>query len=478
MPLRQKIIQIIPLSSKFFSSQKDEKTLLDECIMEINKLNIQSIIDKNRIKEILNICIGMQNDHNKIFTTKFISNIEELNTNKNPNEIFGYVFPPPLQKFLTFLYISFQSHKDIFIPRSNNNINIKNLDIILFKKWLMKNLSLSEKDYIYIIKESIITKIFIDSKNMILFDEKSKISGNFYYSVKSSKHSLCIGLLWNYEDEGITTPIVSRVIRQFCHRPKLIEQFFKNINRMRLEIEIKSLSLRSSREKIPFIQLLIGEDCSGFIEINKIKNYSYNEIEQCDGIIIPGGMDVESYVYSNVYQLCNPYNDIRRTLTELFIINKCVTKGLPLLGICRGCQIINVYFGGNLINVEGENYHGKISDIKVNLNDSRFKIFNEEYRHPAISLHNQRIDILGKGLKITSLSSTNETVTKSIETEAGALILGLQFHPEYYISKRKNYEFLVSNRKIFDYFFNYCSVYNKKSTYLSELLKKINIIEK
>jgi len=74
-------------------------------------------------------------------------------------------------------------------------------------------------------------------------------------------------------------------------------------------------------------------------------------VDQCDGVMLGGGVDIHPRTYG--YAVLNEYNfskfDHKRDLREMIIIERCIEKDIPMIGICRGHQILGVYHGLNII---------------------------------------------------------------------------------------------------------------------------------
>lgn len=74
-------------------------------------------------------------------------------------------------------------------------------------------------------------------------------------------------------------------------------------------------------------------------------------LEQCDAVILSGGVDIHPRIYNNA--VLNNYNysrfDVRRDVREIRIIKQCLKKRIPMLGICRGHQMLGLYHGLDFI---------------------------------------------------------------------------------------------------------------------------------
>ncbi|MFA5576547.1 MAG: gamma-glutamyl-gamma-aminobutyrate hydrolase family protein [Tissierellaceae bacterium] len=159
-----------------------------------------------------------------------------------------------------------------------------------------------------------------------------------------------------------------------------------------------------------------------------------------DGIIFTGGPDILPLIYGE-----NPIKEIglitsRRDEYELGLFKKVYQMEKPILGICRGSQLMNVALGGNLyqdINVQVANTLGHVSkstsadefyhQISI-VEDSRlYKIF-EKKKINVNSYHHQAIKELGNDLRVIALSE--DGIIEGIEGTGRGFVLGLQFHPE------------------------------------------------
>ena len=154
-----------------------------------------------------------------------------------------------------------------------------------------------------------------------------------------------------------------------------------------------------------------------------------------DGLIIGGGDDVSPEHYGHDIRAKVRPNPERDRL-EIDWIHRALDAGLPLLGICRGAQLINVVLGGTLhqdirpIRFHTYNRPGLLPTKQVLLEeDSRLARLLQRRRVRVNSLHNQAIDREAAALRITGRDL--DGIVQSVEAVDGRDIIGVQWHPEY-----------------------------------------------
>lgn len=164
-------------------------------------------------------------------------------------------------------------------------------------------------------------------------------------------------------------------------------------------------------------------------------------LNQVDGILVPGGADLNPSIYNEVKKEYTQKSDDERDELEQNIVKIAIQKRIPILAICRGCQILNVSLGGSLYqDIEQEkpdhikhDYHhdGPRSLIahSVSLTDGSLisKILNTKEAE-ANSLHHQGIKELGNGLMSAAVAPDN--LIEAIELTDYPFGIGLQWHPE------------------------------------------------
>lgn len=195
------------------------------------------------------------------------------------------------------------------------------------------------------------------------------------------------------------------------------------------------------------------------IEIVDLIDVNINDIENVimnvDGLVLSGGPDLDPIHFDKVDQRDRCSIDLKRDSIELKAIEVATKKNIPILGICRGLQILNVYFGGDLItdiptDVENHINHQQKSG------DSYHKIIieNNTLLHKLIdaneievnSNHHQSIGKISD--KFIIGSKTSDGVIESIEFKElnSHWIFAVQWHPE-----RLDYESNASKKILFEF---------------------------
>lgn len=168
---------------------------------------------------------------------------------------------------------------------------------------------------------------------------------------------------------------------------------------------------------------------------------AWEKLDKTRGLILSGGVDIYPELYNDweTKEDVGKYNTFRDGF-EYKLIEQSILKDKPILGICRGCQMLNVYFNGSLIydipSIRNVN-HSKISEDvmrwhKVNLfPDTLLHSIVNSLEGDVTSSHHQSVDRLGEGLSINAKSP--DGITEGIEyrdKDGKPFLLGIQWHPE------------------------------------------------
>jgi putative glutamine amidotransferase len=153
--------------------------------------------------------------------------------------------------------------------------------------------------------------------------------------------------------------------------------------------------------------------------------------EEMDGLLLTGGSDItpEFLRQENVDPTLLQQDDLdpKRDRWEFEAISKAVARGLPILGICRGIQVLNVALGGTLIlDIPG---HGlpeqKDQDIQPLRYDGRVQ---HQYQN-VNSSHHQAIDRVADGLEVEAWC-TDDDIIEQVRLRDYPFALAVQYHPE------------------------------------------------
>lgn len=180
-------------------------------------------------------------------------------------------------------------------------------------------------------------------------------------------------------------------------------------------------------------------------------------VSQLDGIILSGGNDISPSFYENTTGKVVPSQDVvlERDLYEIALCQEALRQQKPILGICRGAQLLNIVLGGTLIpeinDSEGINHvqNGQPTEashkITIEKQSDLYRIVKET-EVGVNSYHHQAIHKLGKQLAITAKSE--DGYIEAIEYQGNSFALGLQWHPEIMAGRQDNMAAL------FDFFVN------------------------
>lgn len=165
-----------------------------------------------------------------------------------------------------------------------------------------------------------------------------------------------------------------------------------------------------------------------------------NYINTIDALVLSGGEDVEPLRYGE-----NPIKEIKYTSPErdeyeIKLYLKALEKDMPVLGICRGIQLMNIGSGGTLyqdINVQIENclghfptnnpYRNYCHTVNIDKDSRLYNIFGKE-ELKVNSFHHQAVKKLADNFKVTAKSS--EGIIEGIEHIDKKFVIGVQWHPE------------------------------------------------
>jgi putative glutamine amidotransferase len=163
-------------------------------------------------------------------------------------------------------------------------------------------------------------------------------------------------------------------------------------------------------------------------------------LDLIDGLILAGGADIDPASYGE-----QPHAETRGTVPErdrfeLALARRAMERDIPLLGVCRGMQLMNVAAGGTLLQhlPESHGHHehrrnpgtfdGADHDVRLQDGSLAARAAGEAV-HPTKSHHHQGIDRVGEGFEVTGWSVIDE-LPEAFEAPDRRFALGVQWHPE------------------------------------------------
>ena len=169
-----------------------------------------------------------------------------------------------------------------------------------------------------------------------------------------------------------------------------------------------------------------------------------NEALCCDGLLLPGGADVNPKLYGQEpSEKCGSPNQLRDA-AEMKMLEAFLPTGKPIFGICRGSQLLNVFMGGTLkqdikdiqkckhMHFPSKNKGTHMVNVAVNTQLS--SILGQPKTLRVNSLHHQAAERVGSGLTVCAVSE--DGFVEAVELTNHRFCLGVQWHPEH--MSRKN----------------------------------------
>jgi len=180
-----------------------------------------------------------------------------------------------------------------------------------------------------------------------------------------------------------------------------------------------------------------------------IRPGSSTDVSLLDDLMLSGGTHVHPNRYGQQPQVTARY-DLKRDETDFRLLKQAEEIDIPVLGICRGAQFINVFHGGSLCqNVTPLRMKTRHRPLLLPLQtvqlvqDSRIGRLMHSTLIGANRIHSQAIKHLGRNLRVTALD--NDLFVQAIENTGQQWLMGVQWHPEYLL-------YHTGHRRIFSHF--------------------------
>ena len=197
------------------------------------------------------------------------------------------------------------------------------------------------------------------------------------------------------------------------------------------------------------------------IELDQTPAQVMKQIERCDAVLLPGSRaDVDPQKYdADRHEKTAPADSKRDTVDEL-LLQDAYNMHKPVLAICYGLQILNVYRSGTLVqHIESAINHNagraveRAHTVEVEQGSQLARIVGVDKKNlevPVNSSHHQSADVVGDGLRVVARSPLDGVIEALEGTLPGHFLLAVQWHPERSVKDTK--ELAEPAKKIFQAF--------------------------
>lgn len=162
-------------------------------------------------------------------------------------------------------------------------------------------------------------------------------------------------------------------------------------------------------------------------------------VGMADGVLLTGGGDISSLAFGEEPHRTARYHDPARDTMEMTVTHLALERGLPLLGVCRGIQLLNVALGGTLIQdipsqvPDACNHYAQpvaptlLHSVAIEPDSLLARVMGSETT-AVNSYHHQAVSRLGRGLRVNCRA--RDGVIEGVESSENKPLLAVQFHPE------------------------------------------------
>lgn len=177
--------------------------------------------------------------------------------------------------------------------------------------------------------------------------------------------------------------------------------------------------------------------------VGKVSTLSLKDlVTDLDGIVLQGGADVSPQTYGEEPLKPEWAGDAIRDAYEIELVQECRKQKKPVLGICRGAQLLNVAYGGtlyqdiqtqmpkSLVHRNWETYDQNFHEIVFEKGSELDKLYAGKLGGKVNSVHHQAVKDLGKGVKVQARAK-DDGMIEAIRVEGDHYAFAFQWHPEF-----------------------------------------------
>lgn len=154
-----------------------------------------------------------------------------------------------------------------------------------------------------------------------------------------------------------------------------------------------------------------------------------------DGLVLQGGADISPQSYGEEPRRPEWAGDPMRDRFEIELVRACIAGGKPVLGICRGAQLINVALGGSLHQDipahRSDDYDAHAHEVRLEPGSGLARLYGELGPRRVVSIHHQAIDKLGRDL-VVEARSLGDGIVEAVRMKGKSYVCAVQWHPEFH----------------------------------------------
>ncbi len=182
-------------------------------------------------------------------------------------------------------------------------------------------------------------------------------------------------------------------------------------------------------------------------------------VDELDGLLLQGGDDVSPLSYGEEPLQPKWAGDLARDKYEIALIREFIRQKKPILGICRGLQILNVAMGGSLyqdiatqrpgtlVHRNWDIYDDNLHGVRISRGTLLAKLLPKKEIVTTTTVHHQGIKDLATGMTVEAVCET-DGIIEAIRYDKAPFVLALQWHPEF----RRNRREIVDSRPVLEAF--------------------------
>ena len=186
--------------------------------------------------------------------------------------------------------------------------------------------------------------------------------------------------------------------------------------------------------------MITAIESEGLIKRSEMSLAAY--AEYLDGLVLQGGADIAPESYGEKPLHADWSGDRVRDRYEIDLFNSFVAAGKPVLGICRGCQLINVALGGTLFqdiptqvdtavaHRDTDQYDRTLHGVNLVQGTRLAQLYPGRTQAKINSIHHQAVKDLGKDLVVEALG-VPDGIVEAIRWRGPSYVFGMQWHPEF-----------------------------------------------